>query len=211
MPAYVRRLEIDWSWPQLTEAERAVVRRHEARVEADPRTHSLTTFKEAMAAASRELPSREIRCRVTDEYGVYLFAVRAGRCVSSEAFDEGGKLSEPLTTDDYRAAGVQELSVVLFWPEAMIQSLNELASRLDYSLSRLVQKAWLVGNGALSETTNDELPRDGAPRKQSIYLPIEIYEELRDTATRENRSMSFIVQRALGNAWPVISKVPAPT
>jgi uncharacterized small protein (TIGR04563 family) len=212
MPEYLRRFDIDWGWPRLSEAERAVVRRHEARAHAEPGTHTLVTLKEALAAASRELPGREIRSRAMDEYGEYALVAREGRCSDAEpgAFDEGGEFSGPLSADDYRAAGVKTLYVSLFWPESMLRVLQEQAHRLDRSLSWVVQKALAVSGAGTSAPTEDgALPRVGARCKQSVYLPIEIWAELHERADREDRSMSSLVQQALAGAWPAITKLPA--
>ena len=51
-------------------------------------------------------------------------------------------------------------------------------------------------------------PRFLDRRKQSIYLPIEIYAELVEAASREDRSMSWLVQRALTTSWPTITTLP---
>lgn len=211
MPAYVQHFEIDWGWPRLSEAERAVVRRHEARAQADPGTHTLATLKEALAAASRELPGREIRSRVEDENGEYALVAREGRCsdADDDAFDEEGKFPDLLTADDYRAAGIDKVYVGLYWPEGMLRAIKAEASRLDRSLSWVVQKAWVLARGKASAATGDSgLPRDGDRRKQSMYLPIGIYAEVAELAAREDRSMSFVVQRALTTAWPTITTIP---
>jgi uncharacterized small protein (TIGR04563 family) len=211
MPAYLQHFEIDWGWPRLSEAERAVVRRHEARAQADPGTHTLTTLKEALAASSRELQGREIRSHAEDEHGEYALVAREGRCsdADDDSFNEEGKFPDLLTADDYRAAGVEKLYVGLYWPEGMLRAIQAQASRLDRSLSWVVQKAWIVAKGSTSPPADDNgLPRDGDRRKQSIYLPIEIYAELAEVAAREDRSMSFLVQRALTTSWPTITTLP---
>ena len=205
MPEYLQHFEIDWGWPRLSEAERAVARRHEARAQADPGTHTLTTLKEALAAASRELRNREIRSHAEDEHGEYALVAREGRCsdADDDSFDEAGKFPDLLTADDYHVAGVEKL----YWPEGMLRAIQAQASRLDRSLSWVVQKAWIVAKGPTSPATGDNgLPRDGDRRKQSIYLPIEIYAELAEAA--KDRSMSWLVQRALTTSWPTITTLP---
>ena len=62
-------VEIDWGWPQLREGERAIVRRHEALLQADRKSHTVDTAERALLAAARELPGRSpcapssFRCR----------------------------------------------------------------------------------------------------------------------------------------------------
>jgi uncharacterized small protein (TIGR04563 family) len=212
MPASVRSFEIDWGWPQLSEVERCVVRRHQARAHADPGAQTLATLKEALAAASCELPGRVIRSRIVDEHGKRALSARDGRCsdATDESFDEEGKYPDPLTADDYRAAGVEKLCVGLFWPESMLEAIQTQACRLDRSFSWVVEKAWIIAKDVASTSTGgNSLPRDGDRRKQSIYLPIEIYAELADIARREERSMSVVVQRALTAAWPTVTTMPA--
>ena len=46
MTSLLHDVEIDWGWPQLTAEERVVVRRHEARLEADRRGHTTHTAQE---------------------------------------------------------------------------------------------------------------------------------------------------------------------
>jgi uncharacterized small protein (TIGR04563 family) len=214
LPSYLDTFETDWGWLALSEAERAVVRRHEARFQADPGTHTLATLMEALSEASRELPGREIRSRASDEGGEYALVSRDGRCLESEegSFDEEGVFPESPTPDDYRAAGVGKVYVGLYWPENMLEAIKAQASRLDWSLSALVQKAWAIAKSSSSlAATSGDLPRDGARRKQSIDLPIDVYAEVAELATREDRSMSFVVQRALSAAWPAVTALPDST
>jgi uncharacterized small protein (TIGR04563 family) len=214
MPAYLRRVEIDWSWPQLTLTERAVVRRHEARANADPGTHTYATLKAALAAASRELPGREIRSRARDDGGEYLLVAREGRCFDSDdrSFDEEGAFRETLSAEDYRAAGVEKIYVALYWPEEMLRALQAQAIRLDRSISSLVQNAWIVGASSSDDpAAGGGLPRDGKAHKRSVYLPIGIYAEVAEIAAREDRSMSWVMRRALARAWPKITSLPEVT
>ena len=77
---------------------------------------------------------------------------------------------------------------------------------MDCSLSSVVQRAWGIAKGASFVSPADSgLPRDGDRRRQSIELPIEICAELEETAAREDRSMSSLVQRAPSSAWPTIT------
>jgi uncharacterized small protein (TIGR04563 family) len=212
MPNYLSRFEIDWGWPRLSETERAVVRRFEARTQADPGAETLTTLREVLANASSELPGRDLRARAEVGGGEYAWAARDGRCTEGdpETFDAAGVFPDPLTPDDFRAAGVKQLAVALFWPEGMLQALTAQATRLDASLSFVVQKAWALAASAPSpgSGTGPTLPRDGARRKQTITLPLTLYTELVERAAREDSSMSFVVQRVLAQAWPTLVALP---
>jgi uncharacterized small protein (TIGR04563 family) len=205
MPEYLEQIEIDWGWPRLSEPERGVARRHEALLQADPTTHTLETLREALAAASAELRGRDVRARAADDGGEYALAARDGKCVEvdDDAFDPEGAFPDRLTPDDYRAAGVTKLYVTLFWTQGLLDAVAKEARRLDRSLSWLVQKAWTLAKSAPAGA-GVELPRDGARRRQSVYLPIDIYAELSDAAAREDSSMSMLVRRALCAAWPAL-------
>jgi uncharacterized small protein (TIGR04563 family) len=45
-------------------------------------------------------------------------------------------------------------------------------------------------------------------RKQSLYFPEEMLREIQDEATRQDRSLSWIMQRAWTSARAVIGKIP---
>src|SRR6185503_6631518 len=111
MPAYLQQFEIDWSWPRLSESERAVVRRHEARAQAEPGQQTLATLSEALAAASRELAGRELRALAADADGQHALVARDGACAraSQVFFDQDGTFPDPLTAADFRAVGIDKL------------------------------------------------------------------------------------------------------
>jgi len=46
-------------------------------------------------------------------------------------------------------------------------------------------------------------------RKQSLYFPEEMLQEIKDEAARLDRSLSWIVQRAWKQARPEIKKLPS--
>jgi uncharacterized small protein (TIGR04563 family) len=152
-----------------------------------------------------------VRARAQDEHGKHGLLARDGQCAgaSADTLDEAGKFPGPLNAADYLAAGVKQLCVGLFWPEGMLRAMETQAVRLNRSLSWLVQKAWVLGQAPSAGPGDLGLPRDGDRRRQSIELPIEIYAELADLADREDRSMSFLAQRALLRAWPAVTTLPA--
>ena len=47
-------------------------------------------------------------------------------------------------------------------------------------------------------------------RKQSLYFPEEMLEEIRNEAIRQDRSLSWIVQRAWMVACKDIQRIPSP-
>lgn len=48
-------------------------------------------------------------------------------------------------------------------------------------------------------------------RKQSLYFPVEMLREIKDEAARQDRSLSWIVQKAWQIARPQITKFPSVT
>ena len=210
MPNFFRvgDLQIDWQWPLLSELERATVRRHEARFVADPEFDGIDGFYAAIAAASRELPGRAVRVRVSgstdDEDHELAVRARDGACEDDDGeIDEEGTCQDSLTLDDYRAAGVTRASVPLFWPEDMLGSIQELASRLDLSLSQLAERAWELAKTPGAEPA--ALPRGGSKRLQSLLLPVETMFELQEAAIASDQSDSSLMQEAIAAAWPRLS------
>ena len=120
-----------------------------------------------------------------------------------------------LTAADFRAAGVTFVRTPLAFPESMLDTIRtKAASPLSSSsprrppaalrgpaepdLSLVVQDAWT--------TAADELPAGfrtplGPRRVQSVDLPIDIWADIKERARTEDRSMSYLVQRAMTAAY----------
>jgi uncharacterized small protein (TIGR04563 family) len=47
------------------------------------------------------------------------------------------------------------------------------------------------------------------PRKQSLYFPNAMLQEIKDEAARLDRSLSWVVQRAWKMAYPELRKLPS--
>ena len=65
-----------------------------------------------------------------------------------------------------------------------------------------VGSATKVGEGQMDE-------RDAKAKKQSLYFPQEMLEEIKAEAVRLERSLSWVVQRAWKRAREEIKKTPA--
>ncbi len=211
MPAYLDRAVIDWSWPSLNDAEQGTVRLFEARHQADPGTHTLDTFKAALASVSSKLPGRTLRARAQDEHGSYELVASAGAAEVSESagFDDSGVFKEALSPDDFRAAGVEKLWVGLYFPAPMLAAVKGEATRADKSLSFVVQTALRAGFGLPADApTHDFGSANSDKRKQSVYLPLDLYTELRGRADREDRSLSWVAQSAIARGWPDVTALP---
>jgi len=120
MSTYLDSFEIDWGWPRLSKAQRAIARRHEARFQADPHRHTLETFTEALAEASRQLKGHPVHALVADFEGEYELLAKDGDCDESheKRFDPAGTCPEVLTAKDFRAAGVDQVAISLTGPSA---------------------------------------------------------------------------------------------
>src|SRR5688500_18524299 len=191
-------VEIDWGWPQLNERERAIVRRHEALLQADRKSHTVETAEQALLAAARDLPGRSIRARAIDDQRGYGWQVVEGEVYTGEDFDEAGMFPGPLSADDFHAAGVTIVRTPVVFPESMLRSIEERGWHYDGSLSTLVQGAW--------QLAADELPAgfrtpSGPRRVQSIYLPVDVWADLQNRAKVEEHSISYLVQRAVTAAY----------
>jgi hypothetical protein len=198
MASLLHDIEIDWGWPQLDDSERAIVRRHEALLQADRKAHTVATAELALLAAAAELPRRSIRARAVDDERTYCWQVVEGDVYDSEDFDEAGMFPGELTANDFRTAGVTIVLTPVVFPESMLRSIEQRGWHYDGSLSTLVQGAWQIAA--------DDLPAGfrtpGGPRRvQPIYLPVDVWADLHDRAKAEARSVSYLVQRAVTAAY----------
>jgi hypothetical protein len=209
MPAFLAAFEVDWGWPGLSEPERTIVRRHEAWLQADPGVQTLGSLAERLQQASSALPGRQIRARARDASGRHALYASAGQCTNTPegAFDATGKCPVAPTIDDYREAGVQQLCVAFYLKRNTVHALQTEAARLDVSLSWIAQAGLKLAPTA-TPAGGAVLPIDGERAKLSLYLPLELWAELSQTAEAKDCSMSTILQRALAAAWPAITAMP---
>lgn len=195
MASCLHDVEIDWGWSQLSAHERLVVRRHEALLQADRTSHTLHTAELALLSAAADLPGRSLRMRAADDEVVHHWQIVDGELHDGGDFDPDGMFPEELTADDFHDAGVTIVRTPLAFPESMLSTIRRKAPA---SLSTLVEDAWTAAA--------DELPAGfrtpGGPRRmQSIYLPVDIWADIKDRAKAEERSMSYLVQRAVTAAY----------
>ena len=200
MQSLLHDVEIDWGWPELSAEERAIVRRHEALLQADRKSHSVETAEAALLAAAADLPGRLIRARAVDDEHTYCWQVVEGEVYTSDDFDEAGMFPEELTADDFRAVGVTIVLTPVVFPDSLLHAIEERGWIYDSadSLSTLVAGAW--------QLAADQLPPgfrmpDGPRRTRPLYLPIDVWADLHDRAKAEERSVSYLVQRAVTAAY----------
>ena len=99
------------------------------------------------------------------------------------------------------------ISQALFWPEPMLAFLQAEASRLDCSLSNVVQRAWKQARetiAALPDRDAAAARRESYPsaqnQKQTLYFPTEMLAEAEAEAARFDSSLSWLFQLAISIA-----------
>jgi hypothetical protein len=147
-----------------------------------------------LAGAARDLPGRLLRARAIDDDHTYYWQAIEGEIYDGHEFEEAGMFPEELTAEDFHAAGVTIVLTPVAIPDSILQEINER----DATLSELVQDAW--------QAASDELPPGfrspmGPRHVHSIYLPVEMWADLKDRAKLEERSISYLVQRAVTAAY----------
>ncbi len=198
MPSFLHDVEIDWGWPMLTWDERQRVRRHEALLQADRKSHTVATAQEALRAAAAALPGQTIRMRAIDDERAYSWEIVGGELREGGELDEAGMFPDELTAADFHTAGITIVLTPLAFPESMLRTIHATVAPRADSLSAVVQDAWNMAS--------DELPAGfrtpaGPRRMQSVYLPVDTWAAIKDRARAEDRSMSYLVQRAVTAAY----------
>jgi hypothetical protein len=191
-------VEIDWGWPRLSEAERAIVRRHEALLRADRKAHTVETAEAALLSAAAELPGQLIRARAVDDECTHGWQVVEGDVYPCEEFDDAGMFPGELTAADFHAAGVTIVLTPIVFPDSMLKSIEERGWPTDGALSTLVQGAWQI---AANDLPAGFRTPTGPRRVQPVYLPVDVWASLHDRAKVEDRSVSYLVQRAVTAAY----------
>lgn len=102
---------------------------------------------------------------------------------------------------------------LLFWPDEMLQFLQQHAVRCDSSLSFLVQHAWTTSFAHLAASDRSTLesairPFGGKKRKQALFYPGTMIGQFAEQAKRLDASESFVVQAAVALAKSVIEQLP---
>jgi uncharacterized small protein (TIGR04563 family) len=105
-----------------------------------------------------------------------------------------------------------------FLPESMLTHITTEARRMDRSLSWCVQTAWVHARGELSKLAHQsEHPAAEAQyqryegqekRKQTLSFPSAMLDEIRGEAARQDRSISWLVQRAWCLASAHVAALP---
>ncbi len=102
----------------------------------------------------------------------------------------------------------------LYWPEQMLDVIQQHATRTDRSLSSIVQIAWKTQYPTIAASDRETLAAahrgyTGAKRKQSLFYPGSMLEQFAEQAKRLDSSESFVVQAAVALAMSELEKLPA--
>ena len=196
-PRMLHDVEVDWGWPKLDAAARAIARRHEAQLKADRTALTHETVEHVLEAAARELPGKPIRARAVDDDRVYSWQIVEGELYPGGEFDDAGMFPGELGAEDFLAAGIEHVVTPIVCPDAIVQVLE---ARDPAPLSLLVQSAWQVAADALPP--GFRMP-DGPRRMQPVSLPVALWAQIKQRASAEGRTMSYVVQRALAAAYAI--------
>jgi uncharacterized small protein (TIGR04563 family) len=237
MPIRITHALVDWGWPSRTEPERQVIQTCQPRL--DEPDHTLESFSALLAAASSELPAVSIPALVDDDAGSRtLLLALAGTLTSITVVDSSGprQLSPdhaarvrflrdasksslfPVTVSaaSRLAAGDTTLARAVYLPEPTLALLRSEASRLDKSLSYLVQLAWKESRARIAALPDRDAASALRPPvttastfKQTLLFPAAMLVELESEATRFDSSLSWLLQLAITLAAPAIAARPS--
>lgn len=101
----------------------------------------------------------------------------------------------------------------LFWPEPMLDFIQQHATRCDKSLSFIVQFSWTTAYPRISGAQREALesairPYAGAKRKQSLFYTGAMITQFAEQAKRLDSSESLVVQAAVALARAEIEELP---
>ena len=101
----------------------------------------------------------------------------------------------------------------LYWPESMLDFLQEQAMRTDRSLSYIAQLAFVKTRDAIAAADREKLESrkrrfDGETRKQTLYFPGDMLDAMEAQAARLDCSVSFVAQCAVALARDAILALP---
>ena len=114
----------------------------------------------------------------------------------------------------------EKVEQALYFPARMLQHIDEEARRIDRSYSWCVQRAWRLAAQELQAHAADVTPaqasavyekrfRDEAHRRQTLFFPEAMLQEIASEAARRECSASRVVQLAWCLAADEIAAIPA--
>ena len=132
------------------------------------------------------------------------------------AADKAALFPEVVPTRERAVDPSAKLEMSVYLHSSMLDDLQREAGRLDRSLSWMVQRAWIEARDRIRGASRDALapqllPVDGAPVKQSLYVPASMLIEIEEAAARLDSSKSWLVRAAWSLARPAIAALPDAT
>jgi len=124
--------------------------------------------------------------------------ITAEQALEAAARDLPGRLIRMRAIDDHHTYYWQVGVTIVMTPIAVPDSIAKEATTRASTLSEAVQDAW--------RDAGDEVPAgfrspSGPRRVHSVYLPVDVWAQLHDRAKTEERTVSYLVQRALTAAY----------
>ncbi len=113
-----------------------------------------------------------------------------------------------------RMAGTEKREQALYWPESMLQEIQQHAYRTDRSLSYIAQLAWKTAGAAIRGSDYDRVKAlvgsyEGSDkRKQSLFFPVDMLAEMESESVRLDSSISLVAQAAFVLAKSTIEGLP---
>lgn len=101
--------------------------------------------------------------------------------------------------------------LTLFWPEALLEEVQAAAVRTDRSLSSIIQLAWKTAAAAIAASEPAVITRvetTGRPRKQTVFMPGAMVDQLEAQAARLDMSQSRLVHHAFVLTRPAVAALP---
>jgi len=99
----------------------------------------------------------------------------------------------------------------LYFPESMLQEIQQQAVRLDRSLSWCAQYAWTRQRARFADKPTGEIDQHafgGEKRKQTLFFPSDMLAEIQDAAVRLDCSLSWLIQRAWHLTRAEVARMP---
>jgi uncharacterized small protein (TIGR04563 family) len=105
-------------------------------------------------------------------------------------------------------------ALALYWPSSMLQMLQDEAVRCDESMSAIVKFAWRTSYAKVHAADADTIARarqrsEGDVRRQTLYYPGGMLDQIEAEAARLDVSQSSVVQAAVWFARGEITKLPS--
>jgi uncharacterized small protein (TIGR04563 family) len=215
MPQHLERVHIDWHYETApAELRERIVRANE---QLDSLDHTYHTFTEQLAEVATEEPAL-VADVLIDDGTQFLFHVERG-VVETLVLEAHCELVERLANNDYARPpappreATRKYELALYYPEDMLRLIQSEATRTDKSMSWMVQFAWKTAGAKVAGTDRGTLANrvrtfSKTTRKQALFFPGTMADEIEAAAKRLECSASFVAQSAFALAREQIAALP---